>query len=77
MTMRDGGLYRSDHRILTQAFNVHSALVTEVTEYDPYEFTDLPSQEKAVQRYKELIERYVQQLPEMPSPDESMTGQRI
>jgi hypothetical protein len=38
--------------------------------YDPYEFTDLPTEPKAIQRFKESMEKYVESLPPLRVDDE-------
>ena len=65
----------SDHRIVSQAFDVHSSPVSPTDTYDPYEFTDLPTQPKAIQRYKDQIKRYVESLP--PVLTEEEIAQRV
>ena len=60
----------SDHRIVSQAFDVQSSPLTPTETYDPYEFVDLPIQPKAIQRYKDSIKRYVESLPPVTSETE-------
>jgi len=60
----------SDHRILSQAFDVQCSPHSPTETYDPYEFTDLPAQPKAIQRYKVAISRYVEALPPVTTEEE-------
>lgn len=60
----------SDHRIVSQAFDVQSAPISTSEAYDPYEFIDLPTQPKAIQRYKDSIQRYVELLPPVTTDEE-------
>jgi hypothetical protein len=55
---------------VSQAFDVQSAPITTSEAYDPYEFIDLPTQPKAIQRYKDSIQRYVELLPPVTTEEE-------
>ena len=60
----------SDHRIVSQAFDVQHSRFNSPDMYDPYEFIDLPTQPKSVQRYKDSIQKYIESLPPISTGDE-------